>query len=102
MNQTHFDMAHNTSHVIRGLLCSLLLLVLSPSNAEESLELDGMAVVGNRELPKALFIVPWREAEAPLVPERPLHRVIDEALEPVDPEVFRRSLRYYDTVHNIP
>jgi len=63
------------------------------------MELDGMAVFGNRELPKALFIVPWKDPEAGLAPDRPVNSLIDEALQPVDPDVFRRKLQYYDTVH---
>jgi len=69
--------------------------------AAEQMELDGMAVIGNRELPKALFIVPWKDPSADLMPERPVNSLIDEALQPVDPDVFRRKLDYFDTVHKI-
>ncbi len=82
------------------LLAGLLLLAGATVCAEEALELEGMAVVGNRELPKALFIVPWQDAEAALVPERPVNTLVNEALQPIDPEVFRRRLQYYDLVHN--
>jgi len=79
---------------------ALLILILSgAAHAEEQLELDGMAIVGNQELPKALFIVPWKDPRAPMAPERPLNSLIDEALQPVDPDVFRRKLEYFDTVH---
>ena len=79
-----------------------LLLALSAAGAaaREELELDGMAVVGNRELPKALFIVPWKNPEAALAPDRPVNSLINEALRPVDPDVFRRKLEYFDTVHS--
>ncbi|MGB5535296.1 MAG: hypothetical protein WBN08_05295, partial [Thiogranum sp.] len=78
---------------------ALGLLVTAPAIAEDAMELDGMAVFGNRELPKALFIVPWKDPEAGLAPDRPVNSLIDEALQPVDPDVFRRKLQYYDTVH---
>ena len=83
----------------RGLLVALVLLVAAPAMAAEEMELDGMAVFGNRELPKALFIVPWKDPDAGLAPDRPVNSLIDEALQPVDPDVFRRKLQYYDTVH---
>jgi hypothetical protein len=67
--------------------------------AGQQLDMDGMSVIGNRELPKALFIVPWKAPEAGLTPERPVNSLIDEALRPVDPDVFRRKLDYFDTVH---
>jgi hypothetical protein len=63
------------------------------------MDMDGMSVIGNRELPKALFIVPWKDPEASLTPERPVNSLVDEALRPVDPDVFRRQLDYFDTVH---
>jgi hypothetical protein len=77
----------------------LALLAAAPAPAEEQLELEGMAVFGNRELPKALFIVPWKDPQAGLAPERPVDSLVDQALQPVDPDVFRRKLEYYDTVH---
>ena len=83
----------------RGLLVALVLLVAAPAMSVEEMELDGMAVFGNRELPKALFIVPWKDPDAGLAPDRPVNSLIDEALQPVDPDVFRRKLQYYDTVH---
>ncbi|MCO6413139.1 MAG: hypothetical protein J5I92_10380 [Thiogranum sp.] len=81
-----------------------VLLVVATSLAddvsgEQSLEMDGMAVIGNRELPKALFIVPWKDPESAMAPDRPINTLIDEALQPVDPDVFRRKLQYYDLVH---
>ena len=78
---------------------ALVLLAAAPAMAVEEMELDGMAVFGNRELPKALFIVPWKDPDAGLAPDRPVNSLIDEALQPVDPDVFRRKLQYYDTVH---
>ena len=71
----------------------------SSTVAEQKMDMDGMSVIGNQELPKALFIVPWKDPEASLAPDRPVNSLIDEALQPVDPEVFRRKLDYFDTVH---
>ena len=84
-----------------GLIAALVLCAVTHTKAEERLELDGMAVIGNRELPKALFIVPWKDPEAAMAPDRPLNSLIDEALQPVDPDVFRRKLEYFDTVHRM-
>ena len=85
--------------LLTGLVTAALLGMSGLANATEELELDGMAVVGNRELPKALFIVPWKDPEAGMTPNRPVNSLIDEALQPVDPDVFRRKLQYFDTVH---
>jgi len=86
--------------LLAGFTITIAMLTASLSAlAEEQMELDGMAVIGNRELPKALFIVPWKDPGADLTPERPVNSLIDEALQPVDPDVFRRKLDYFDTVH---
>jgi len=81
-----------------SLATALLLSAALPAVAQQQLELDGMSVFGNRELPKALFIVPWKDPEAGQVPGRPVNSLVDEALQPVDPDVFRRKLDYFDTV----
>jgi hypothetical protein len=87
---------------LRRLVPGLLLAlagVPSLTTAARQMDMDGMSVIGNRELPKALFIVPWKDPEAGLTPERPVNSLVDEALQPVDPDVFRRKLDYFDTVH---
>ena len=85
--------------LLTGLSTIIMLAASLSVLAEEQMEMEGMAVIGNRELPKALFIVPWKDPNAELTPERPVNSLIDEALQPVDADVFRRKLDYFDTVH---
>ena len=66
--------------------------------AEESLEMEGTRIRGNQELPKVLYIVPWKQGEIPDLSQPPLESLIDEALAPVDREVFQRKVRYYDSL----
>jgi hypothetical protein len=91
------------SAALKSLVPAVFLVIASGfadgAAGEETLEMDGMAVIGNQELPKALFIVPWKDPESAMAPDRPINTLIDEALQPVDPDVFRRKLRYYDLVH---
>lgn len=87
------------SSLARAVLLAIAGSLAGVAAGEEKLEMDGMAVIGNRELPKALFIVPWKDPEAAMAPDRPINTLIDEALQPVDPDVFRRKLQYYDLVH---
>jgi hypothetical protein len=89
---------HLSLNLWLGLLLSLA-GVAAPAAAAEKMDMEGMSVIGNRELPKALFIVPWKDPKAELTPERPVNSLVDEALQPVDPDVFRRKLDYFDTVH---
>jgi hypothetical protein len=61
----------------------------------DRLKLDTTAIIGNRELPKVMSIVPWKPAEAPEGPERPMGSLIEELLAPIDRDEFRREITYY-------
>ena len=61
----------------------------------DRLQLDPTAITGNRELPKVMNIVPWKPAEAPSGPDRPLNSLVEEVLTPLDRDEFRREITYY-------
>lgn len=61
----------------------------------DRLELDSSAITGNRELPKVLYIVPWKKADMGDLIGRPANSLLDEVLAPVDREVFRRQTDYF-------
>jgi hypothetical protein len=62
--------------------------------APDQADLDRSQIIGNRELPKVTYIVPWKKPGAGDLSGRPLVSVLDEALAPLDREVFRRQTRY--------
>ena len=59
----------------------------------EAKELSGMSIVGNDEAPKSLYIVPWKSSE--IGAETSLDTMLNEGDVPVDRDVFRRQLRFY-------
>jgi hypothetical protein len=61
----------------------------------DRIRLDATAITGNRELPKVMSIVPWKSAEPPAGPDRPMGSLIEEVLAPVDRDEFRREITYY-------
>ena len=63
--------------------------------ANDRLDLDTTVVTGNRELPKVLYIVPWKKADLGDLPAQPFNTLLDEVLTPVDRDVFRREVTYY-------
>ena len=65
----------------------------------DKLDLDTASIRGNQELPKVLYIVPWKEPGLAEPAGRPLNSLVDEALAPVDREVFRRQMRYFDQLY---
>ncbi len=67
----------------------------NPASAHDRLQLDSTAITGNRELPKVMSIVPWKEAEPPGGPDRPMNSLVDEILAPLDRDEFQREVTYF-------
>ena len=84
--------------MMKYILTLFLALLCTTLQAAERLNMEGTKIRGNQELPKVLYIVPWQEAEVPDLSQPPLQSLIDEALTPVDREVFQRKVRYYDAL----
>ena len=57
-------------------------------------DLEGSKIIGNRELPKVLYIVPWKKPGPGDLTGKPMTSVMDEALSPLDRDVFRRQVNY--------
>lgn len=66
--------------------------------AEDRLQLDTTEITGNQELPKVLYIVPWKRSDLGDLLGKPANSLLDEVLEPVDRDVFKRENRYYDAL----
>ena len=45
-----------------------------------------------------MVIVPWKHADIGELAGRPVNSLVDEALQPVDREVFRREIDYFDAL----
>ncbi|QIL89975.1 hypothetical protein ACONUD_00465 [Microbulbifer harenosus] len=83
----------------------LLLTVISVNAQEEQKEseakvdkevkeLSGISIIGNKEAPKSLYIVPWKSSEVGV--ESGLNSsLLDPRLQPLDKEVFSRELEFY-------
>jgi hypothetical protein len=73
-------------------------LVITPAFAakkkDDVVEMSGISIIGNRELPKTLFIVPWKNSEVGV--ETELTNTLNEGMQPLDQEVFKRELDYYE------
>ena len=67
----------------------------SEAPAVDRLQLDATSITGNRELPKVMSIVPWKTAEPPAGPDRPMGSLIEELLAPLDRDEFRREIAYH-------
>jgi hypothetical protein len=65
----------------------------------DTLDLGTTSITGNAELPKVLYIVPWKKSDLGDLVGRPVNTLLDEVLAPVDPAVFERHLSYYDSLY---
>jgi hypothetical protein len=68
------------------------------AKAVDRLELETTQITGNRELPKVMVIVPWKRSDIGDLAGRPVNSLVDEALQPVDREVFRREVDYFNAL----
>lgn len=66
--------------------------------ATERVELDTTQITGNRELPRVLYVVPWKRADLGELSGKPTRSLLDEVLAPVDRDVFQRQNRYHDAL----
>ena len=68
-----------------------------PATADH-VELQTTQITGNRELPRVLYVVPWKRADLGELAGKPAKSLLDEVLAPVDRDVFRRQNRYHDAL----
>ena len=78
----------------RLILASAAVCCAVSALAQDRADVDRTQIIGNRELPKVLYIVPWKKPLPGDLAGRPLISVLDEVLAPVDRDVFRRQLQY--------
>ena len=59
------------------------------------MDLGATDITGNKELPKVMVIVPWKDSMGAGGVIKPTDSLLDEVLGPVDRGVFQRQVRYY-------
>jgi hypothetical protein len=75
-------------------LLGLLWVCAACTHAQDRADLNPTQIIGNRELPKVLYIMPWKKPLPIELSGRPQISLLDEALAPVDRDVFRRQVQY--------
>jgi hypothetical protein len=68
------------------------------SAVRDRLELQATQITGNRELPRVMYVVPWKHPDPGDLSGRPANSLLDEVLAPVDRDVFQRQNRYYNAL----
>ncbi len=75
--------------------CVALMMSFRLVADEEVKELSGISIIGNKEAPKSLYIVPWKNSEVGV--ETSLNSgLLDDSNKLIDKEVFMRELEFYE------
>jgi len=88
------------ARAVRSAWWLLALAVAAPfmapgaARAQDRADLERTQIIGNRELPKVLYIVPWKKPLQGNMGGRAVTGVVDEALAPIDRDVLRRQVSY--------
>lgn len=69
-----------------------LLLIMHTAMAEDRIDLEGLEIRGNSELPKSLYIVPWKKTDRPVSAGRPAISLVNDILQPLDRDVFLKQI----------
>ena len=79
---------------LKGPIVLALALVAGAAAAQDRADIDRTQVIGNRELPKVLYIVPWKKPPLGELSGKPVNSVLDDLMAPLDRDVFRRHVNY--------
>ena len=87
---------------LKTISVALLSWLAVPAWAADRADLDGTQILGSRELPKVLYIVPWKRPLPTELIGRPASSLLDEVLSPIDRDVFERQVRYHSLMQAPP
>lgn len=73
----------------------------SAHSASGVLQLDQTVISGNQELPKVLYILPWREPEGLPDIEIQAEFTEEEVFRRLYPPAYRRELGYFETLSGL-
>jgi hypothetical protein len=89
---------------MKPLLFALLLTLTLASSpylaAQDSLQLEGTSITGNKELPMVLYILPWKTVERFEIESPPIISIMDQQLQPLDRATFKRTIHYHQAIYS--
>jgi len=81
-----------------GTLIALSLLA-GQTQAEIRLDLDATSIIGNREVPRIVYLLAWRDAPKGDILEQSLETKHNTEIGPIDRDVFQRKISYYELMY---
>jgi len=77
----------------------ILISISHAGSAQQRLDMQGTSIIGNKELPNVLYIVPWKSADRVVLDSPPVESVLDEPIRPLHRSTFKRQLNYYNAIY---
>jgi hypothetical protein len=84
---------------LRAFITAAMVLTTGAVTAQDRADLERTQIIGNRELPKVLYIVQWKKPLPGELSGKPVSSVLDGLMTPVDRDVFRRYVNYDQQLH---
>ena len=60
--------------------------------------MEGTEITGNKELPRVLYIVPWKSVERFEISSPPITSIMEQELTPIDRAAFKRKIHYHNAI----
>lgn len=81
------------------MICCLMFVVFvitaTHAYAQDRVDLEGTTIIGNRELPKILYVVPWKLVDQGHIISHPITRQISEDIAPINRDQFHNFLELH-------
>lgn len=81
--------------IFKNLLVFCLLNLGLVAHAQQRIEMEGTAIIGNKESPKVLYIVPWKTTSAGELSAPEFTSVLDKKFTPIERSNFNRVIQLY-------
>lgn len=85
--------------VISAVLAQDIRRVEVANGVMDEIDLSRTEITGNQELPKVLYIVPWKKSDPGDLMGMPANSLLDEVLAPLDRSEFIRHVDYYNDLY---
>lgn len=86
------------NYTVVSIFFLILLLIGSGVQAADRLELEDTSIIGSRELPKVLYIVPWKKSRIGTLAGVSEKGSFKEGMSALDRDIFLREIKYYSVV----
>lgn len=81
-------------NIVRAAALMWIIVPAAGYAEEDTIYMEETVISGNQELPKVLYILPWREMTAGGLPERTLQFEHSNVMTPVYPADYQRELGF--------